>query len=245
MASVELRSPSGLSQGRIRLDDHVFGIKPNVPVMHQVVTAQLAAARSGTQSTKTRAEVSGGGRKPWRQKGSGRARQGSTRAPHWRGGGVALGPKPRTYKQRTPKKMIQLALHSALSDRAASDRVVVVDAWSFDEPKTKDGATVMRDLGLTGQGKVLLVLERDADSAIKSFRNLRDVQLCLSSELNAYDVLCNDWVVFTRSTLPGVTTDTGAEGSSDDVSLTKDQPSTEDAGSGSGRDWDSPLEGDE
>jgi len=250
MATVELRSPAGASQGRIRLDDQVFGIEPNVPVMHQVVTAQLAAARAGTQSTKTRAEVRGGGRKPWRQKGSGRARQGSTRAPHWRGGGVALGPKPRSYRQRTPKKMIQLALHSALSDRAASDRVAVVDAWAFDEPKTKDAAAALRDLGLEGQGKVLVIVDREADNAIKSFRNLPDVHVCLSSELNAYDVLCCDWVLFTRSTLPGVTTDTGEGGAPDEISLSKDAPGTPAAEAEAetttdrARDWDSPLEPD-
>jgi large subunit ribosomal protein L4 len=206
--TVEVRSVTGSSAGTVRLDDAVFGVAPNVAVMHQVVTAQLAAARAGSQSTKTRAEVSGGGRKPWRQKGSGRARQGSTRAPHWRGGGIALGPKPRSYRQRTPKKMVQLALHSALSDRAAAGRVAVVDAWSFEQPKTKEARTVLRSLGLEGQGRVLIVLDRGADDAARSFRNLPDVELILNSELNAYDVLCSDWVVFTRSTLPGVTTAT-------------------------------------
>jgi len=207
MPSVQVRNATGSVVGSIRLDDAVFGVKPNVAVMHQVVTAQLAAARQGTQSTKTRAEVSGGGSKPWRQKGSGRARQGSTRAPHWRGGGVALGPKPRSYRQRTPKKMVQLALYSALSDRAASGRVAVVDGWAFDAPRTKHGMAALRALELEGQGKVLVVLERGAEAAAKSFRNLPDVELLLDAELNAYDILCSDWVVFTRATLPGVTTD--------------------------------------
>ena len=225
MATVDVRSTSGMTVGSLRLDDQVFGIEPNIPVMHQVVTAQLAAARSGTQNTKTRAEVRGGGRKPWRQKGSGRARQGSTRAPHWRGGGVALGPKPRSYKQRTPKKMVQLALNSALSDRAASRRVAVVDAWSFEGPKTKDAVEVLRTLGLEGDGKVLIVVEREADDTIKSFRNIPDVQLLLVSELNAYDVLCNDWVVFTRSTLPGVSTEhAGGSSTAADVSFEVDEP---------------------
>ncbi len=201
MPSVDVRSATGTTVGTIRLDDAVFGVQPNVPVMHQVVTAQLAAARSGTQSTKTRAEVSGGGAKPWRQKGSGRARQGSTRAPHWRGGGVALGPKPRSYRQRTPKKMVQLALHSALSDRAADGKVVVVDNWAFDGPKTKEAKAVLRALGLEGQGRVLVVVERGADAVAKSFRNLPDVHVIVAGELNAYDVLCSDWVVFTRATL--------------------------------------------
>ena len=125
MASITLHDASGASTGTIELDDATFGIEPNVAVMHQVVTAQLAARRAGTQSTKTRAEVSGGGKKPFKQKGTGNARQGSTRSPHFSGGGVALGPKPRKYDQKTPKKMINLALRSALSDRAAEGKVVV------------------------------------------------------------------------------------------------------------------------
>src|SRR3989337_458965 len=134
MASITVKTVTGGDAGTAELDDNVFGIQPNVPVMHQVVTAQLASARSGTQSTKPRAEVRGGGAKPWKQKGTGRARAGSSRSPAWTGGGVALGPKPRSYEQKTPKKMIRLALLSALSDRAAQGRVVVVDAWGFDAP---------------------------------------------------------------------------------------------------------------
>src|SRR4051812_47577938 len=157
MASVEVRTRQGGTVGRtIDLPDAVFGIKPNVPVMHQVVTAQLAAARAGTHSTKTRAEVRGGGKKPWRQKGTGRARQGSTRAPHWSGGGVAMGPKPRDYRQKTPKKMVQLALRSALSDRASEGRIAVVDRWQFDTPSTKKAKAALAGLGIGG--KVLVVL---------------------------------------------------------------------------------------
>ncbi len=200
MASVDIRKPSGEAAGSVDLDPAMFEVIPNVPVMHQVVVAQLAAARSGTQSTQTRSEVSGGGAKPWRQKGSGRARQGSTRAPHWRGGGVALGPKPRSYRQRTPKKMVQLALRSALSDRAAENRVMVVDAWEFGAPSTREAKAALGALGLTG--KVLLVLGPDEEYAAKSFRNLPQVQLLKVSELNAYDILCNDWVVFSQATLP-------------------------------------------
>src|SRR5690349_146865 len=137
MATIDTKNASGAKAGTAELDDAIFGIQPNVPVMHQVVTAQLAAARSGTQSTLTRAEVRGGGAKPWRQKGTGRARAGSTRAPNWSGGGVALGPKPRSYKQKTPKKMVQLALRSALSDRASEGRIAVVEAWDWAAPKTK------------------------------------------------------------------------------------------------------------
>src|SRR5436309_1951109 len=202
MATLPVRTVAGAEAGRtVELNDEIFGIQPNVPVMHQVVTAQLAAARSGTQSTKTRAEVRGGGKKPWRQKGTGRARQGSTRAPHWSGGGVALGPKPRSYKQKTPKKMIQLALRSALSDRASEGKVAVVESWSFSGPKTKDAVAALTALEL--EGKVLVVVSADDDNAYRSFRNLTDVQLILRGELNAYDVLCNDWVVFTEGNLPG------------------------------------------
>lgn len=200
MASVDIRTVAGGSSGSVELPEGVFGIQPHVPVMHQVVTAQLAAKRAGTQSTLTRAEVRGGGKKPWKQKGTGRARQGSTRAPHWAGGGVALGPKPRSYAQKTPKKMIQLALRSALSDRAAEGKVMVVDSWTFDRPSTKAGKAMLGALGL--EGRVLLVLSRDDESAYKSFRNLPEVQVMLSGELNAYDVLCNDWIVFSSATLP-------------------------------------------
>jgi len=185
----------------VSLDPAVFGIKPNVAVMHQVVTAQLADARAGTQSTKTSAEVSGGGAKPWRQKGTGRARQGSNRAPHWAGGGVALGPKPRSYRQKTPKKMVQLALRSALSDRASEDRVLVVDRWDISTPRTKDAKAILESLEVAG--KVLVVLGADDHDAAMSFRNRPDVHIILASELNAYDVLCADWVVFSEATLPG------------------------------------------
>jgi large subunit ribosomal protein L4 len=205
MAAVDVRTVAGDIVRSVELDESYFGIQPNVPVMHQVVTAQLAARRSGTQSTKTRAEVSGGGAKPWRQKGTGNARQGSKRAPHWSGGGVALGPKPRSYKQKTPKKMVQLALRSALSDRATEGKVAVVDSWSFAAPRTKDALAALEALGLTG--KVLLVVGREDETAYKSFRNLQDVQVLLVNELNAYDILCNDWVVFTEATVPKRTLD--------------------------------------
>ena len=201
MASVDVRTRTGGNAGTVDLDDAVFGITPNVAVLHQVVTAQLAAARSGTHSTLTRAEVRGGGKKPWRQKGTGRARQGSTRSPHWVGGGVAMGPKPRSYKQKTPKKMVQLALRSALSDRASEGKVAVVDSWDFSSPKTREAKDALEALGLTG--KVLIVINRDDETAYRSFRNLPDVDVMLDSELNAYDILCNDWVVFTRATVPG------------------------------------------
>jgi large subunit ribosomal protein L4 len=188
-----------------KLNPEIFGVQPNIAVMHQVVTAQLAARRAGSQHTKTRAQVRGGGAKPWRQKGTGRARQGSIRAPHWRGGGVALGPSPRSYAQRTPKKMVRLALCSALSDRAADDKVIVIDSWGIDEPKTKDALAALDTLKL--QGKLLLVLGDEDDAVWKSFRNLGDTVHCLyTRELNAYDVLVSDYVVFTNATLPGVDT---------------------------------------
>ena len=203
MTSVAMKSAAGAETGSVELADEVFGIQPNVPVMHQVVTAQLAKRRAGTQSTKTRAEVRGGGKKPYRQKGTGNARQGSTRAPHFSGGGVALGPKPRKYDQRTPKKMIRLALHSALSDRHAEGKVLVVERWAFDAPKTRDAKAALAALGI--DGKALVVVDREDEDAILSFRNLPEVQLIETSELNAYDVLCNEWIVFTQATLPGAT----------------------------------------
>lgn len=202
MASVKVKTAAGADAGTIELNDEYFGIEPNVPVMHQVVTAQLAARRAGTQSTQTRAEVSGGGAKPWKQKGTGRARAGSTRSPIWIGGGVALGPKPRSYAQKTPKKMIRLALRSALSDRAAEGKVVVVDEWDFAAPSTKGAIEALAALGI--EGRVLLVLDRDDVTAWKSFRNLGHVHILETAELNTYDVLVSDYVVFSKSTLPDV-----------------------------------------
>jgi large subunit ribosomal protein L4 len=209
----EVKSSAGKTVGEVALAESVFAITPNVPVMHQVVTAQLANRRAGTQSTKTRAEVSGGGKKPFKQKGTGNARQGSTRAPHWSGGGVALGPKPRKYTQRTPKKMIRLALHSALSDRAAAGRVVVVENWGVENPSTKAAIASLAALGLTG--KTLVVLQREDRAAALSFRNLANVQLIETGELNAYDVLVNDWVVFTAETLPTGAAASGGRSSAD------------------------------
>ena len=205
MSRVDVRDQAGKTAGSVELDETVFGIQPNVPVMHQVVTAQLAARRGGTQSTKTRAEVAGGGSKPWRQKGTGRSRQGSTNAPQWRGGGIAMGPKPRSYRQRTPKKMVQLALRSALSDRAADGKVIVLDEWKFDQPSTKEAVAALRTIEV--DGRVLVVLDYEDENAWLSFRNLPKVHCVLRNELNAYDVLVSDWVVFTRDTLPGAQPD--------------------------------------
>ncbi|MEY3802216.1 MAG: ribosomal protein [Actinomycetota bacterium] len=202
MAKIEMKNAAGKKTASIEVADSMFGITPNIPVMHQVVVAQLAHRRSGTQSTKTRAEVRGGGKKPFKQKGTGNARQGSIRAPHFSGGGVALGPKPRKYSQRTPKKMIQLALRSALSDRMSENKVVVVEDWGFAAPSTKAASAAITALGMSG--RVMIVLERKDESAWKSFRNLTDVHVLSTPELNAYDILCNDWIVFTKASLPAM-----------------------------------------
>jgi large subunit ribosomal protein L4 len=201
MTSIAVKNSSGASAGKVDVADELFAVQPNVPVMHQVVKAQLANRRGGTSKTKTRAEVSGTGKKPFNQKGTGGARQGSRRAPHFTGGGVAHGPQPRKYTQRTPRKMVRLALASALSDRNNEGRVVVVDSWNFTAPSTKAAITALSALGTTG--RVLVVVTPHEEIAIKSFRNLVEVQLILVGELNAYDVLCNDWIVFSKDSLPG------------------------------------------
>ena len=199
--TLDLRTQDGGTAGTVTLDDAVFGIEPNMAVLHQVVTAQLAAKRSGSANTKTRAEVKGGGAKPYRQKGTGRARQGSIRAPQFTGGGIVHGPKPRSFRKKVNKKMNRLALCSALSDRAQSERVVVVDQWQFETPKTKDALTALENLDL--EGKVMMVVAASDDATIRSFRNLPSVQLLQAAELNANDVHCSDWLVFTAETLPG------------------------------------------
>lgn len=199
--SVAVRTTSGASSGTVDLDEAMFGVEPNMAVLHQVVNAQLAARRAGTHSTKTRAEVRGGGAKPWKQKGTGRARAGSIRSPIWVGGGVAHGPKPRSYAQRTNKKMIKLALRSALSDRAAEEKIVVIDEWGFEQPSTKSAKAALDAIGV--DGKVLLVVDRADANAVKSFRNLPDVFVLAADQLNAYDVLANDYIVFTKNSLPG------------------------------------------
>lgn len=200
-ATVGVKTQDGADAGTAPLPPEVFAVEPNIAVMHQVVTAQLAARRAGTHSTKSRSEVRGGGAKPWRQKGTGRARAGSRNSPIWRGGGVAHGPKPRDYSQRTPKKMIRIALAGALSDRAAEGNIIVVDEWSFETPNTKDASAALEAVG--AQGKVLVVLDDGDDNAAKSFRNLPQVSCLHCAELNTHDVLDCDVVVFTRATLYG------------------------------------------
>jgi large subunit ribosomal protein L4 len=203
---LDVVSATGTKAGTVDAPDELFGIEPNTAVLHQVVTAQLAHKRAGTHSTKTRAEVAGGGAKPWRQKGTGRARHGSIRSPSWRGGGVAHGPKPRNYAQRTPKKMVRLALQSALSDRASEGFVKVVDTWGIDQPKTKDALAALSALGLRPKDarmpRVLLVLDRADRATWLSFRNLGDrLQIVIPEELNAHDIILSDVVVFSKATL--------------------------------------------
>jgi large subunit ribosomal protein L4 len=183
----------------------VFGLTPNRAVLHQVVTAQLAAIRSGSQSTKTRAEVRGGGAKPFRQKGTGRARQGSSRSPSMSGGGVALGPKPRSYEQRTPKKMIRLALLSALSDMAETERVVVLTDWEIEEPDTRSAAVILQKLRLNGS--VLCVLANDEIDVALSLRNIPEAAITTHAELSAHDVVRADWILFSERTLPSSPSD--------------------------------------
>ncbi|MBT95540.1 MAG: 50S ribosomal protein L4 [Acidimicrobiaceae bacterium] len=200
MNKVDIKKTDGAKSGSIDLDEDIFGIEPNVAVMHQVVNAQLATKRSGTHSTKTRAEVRGGGAKPWKQKGTGRARAGSSRIPHWRGGGIALGPKPRDYSQRTPKKMKRLALRSALSDRASSNSIFVVESWDFEAPNTKAAKIALESIGT--EGKVLIIVDNQDLNTQKSFRNLQDVNILLSDQLNVFDILVSDSIVFTKDNLP-------------------------------------------
>ncbi|HXV72159.1 MAG TPA: 50S ribosomal protein L4 [Acidimicrobiia bacterium] len=204
MADVKapLFKADGAASGDIKLDADVFGIQPNLDVLHQVVTAQLAAARAGTASTKSRGQVRGGGRKPWRQKGLGRARHGSIRSPIWAGGGIAHGPKPRSYAQRTPKKMKRLALCSALSARASEAAIKVVDDIDWAAPKTKQAVTLLK--AMEARGNTLVVLNHLDGSAGKSFRNLPDVRMVEPGHLTAYDVLWSNQVVFTSHTVGSV-----------------------------------------
>ena len=197
MTTLDIRTPEGTTSGSVDLPGSVFDVQVNVPLIHQVVVAQLAAARQGTHSTKTRGEVRGGGRKPYRQKGTGRARQGSTRSPQFVGGGVSHGPQPRDYSQRTPKKMKAAALRGALSDRARGDRIHVLTALVLGEtPSTKLARTAVANL--VEARKALVVLVRGDELGQLSVRNLDGVHVLTVDQLNTYDVLVNDDVVFTR-----------------------------------------------
>jgi large subunit ribosomal protein L4 len=202
---IDVRSPDGKTSGSVELPAELFDVEANIPLMHQVVTAQLAAARQGTHATKTRAMVSGGGRKPYRQKGTGRARQGSTRAPQFKGGGVVHGPQPRDYSQRTPKKMIAAALRGALSDRARNERIhAVTELVAGQIPSTKSAKTFLGSLTDRTPGnnkKVLVVIGRSDEVGVRSVRNLPGVHVISPDQLNTYDVLKADDVVFSVEAL--------------------------------------------
>jgi large subunit ribosomal protein L4 len=200
MTSVEIRKPEGGTDGSVELPADVFDVTENKPLMHQVVVAQLAAARQGTHKAKSRGEVRGGGRKPYRQKGTGRARQGSTRAPQFAGGGVVHGPVPRDYAQKTPKKMKQAALRGALSDRARNGRVhVLTGIVSGETPSTKTARTAIA--ALSERPRVLVVVGREDEVGWRSLRNLPTVHVIAPDQLNTYDVLVNDDVIFTAEAL--------------------------------------------
>jgi large subunit ribosomal protein L4 len=198
---VDIRTPDGTTAGTAELPDEIFDVTANIPLMHQVVVAQLAAARQGTHSTKTRGDVRGGGSKPYRQKGTGRARQGSIRAPQFTGGGIVHGPTPRDYTQRTPKKMKAAALRGALSDRAREGQVHVISGLvAGDTPSTKTARTILDNL-TGGSAKVLVVIDRADEVSQLSVRNLPSVHVLSPDQLNTYDVLANDAVVFTADAL--------------------------------------------
>jgi large subunit ribosomal protein L4 len=196
---VSLLNVEGKKVGDVELIDELFGIEPNAHAMHQVVRMQRAAARSGTANTKTRSEVRGGGRKPWRQKGTGRARAGSIRAPHWKGGGTVFGPKPRDFSFKVPRKVRRLAFRSALSQAAKSDRVKVLEDFTLEVPSTQTGAEILGKLSL--DGKVMLIVEPDDVNVEKSFRNISTVETFLPGELNTYDLLRFDSLLFLRGAL--------------------------------------------
>lgn len=195
--ALDVVKADGKKAGSVELPAALFDVKTNIPLIHQVVVAQRAAARQGTHSTKRRGEVSGAGRKPFKQKGTGNARQGSIRAPHMTGGGIVHGPKPRDYAQRTPKKMIAAALLGALSDRARGERLHIVESFGIEgAPSTKAASAVLNGLGATKN--VLVVIDRDDDLSILSIRNLPFAHLLTFDQLNAYDVLVSDDIVFTK-----------------------------------------------
>jgi len=200
MATIDVLTPAGATAGSVELPAEVFDVQVNVPLIHQVVVAQLAAARQGTHDTKTRGEVAGGGKKPYKQKGTGRARQGSIRAPQFTGGGVVHGPTPRDYAQRTPKKMKAAALRGVLSDRAREGRIHVFESLVTGEtPSTKQALAALGDIAASG--RVLIVLDRAEDTAWRSVRNLASVHVLAADQLNTYDVVVADQVVFTKAAL--------------------------------------------
>ena len=200
MSTIDVYTPEGTTSGTVDLPEALFDVTANIPLIHQVVVAQLAAARQGTHATKTRGDVRGGGKKPYRQKGTGRARQGSTRAPQFKGGGVVHGPQPRDYSQRTPKKMIAAALRSALSDRARNERIhAITELVEGQTPSTKSAKTFLSTL--TENKKVLVVIGRSDVVGTKSVRNLPGVHVISADQLNTYDVLNADDVIFSVEAL--------------------------------------------
>ena len=207
MTAIPVITPSGPGEQTVELPEEIFSVKVNVPLIHQVVVAQQAAARQGTHATKTRGQVRGGGKKPYRQKGTGRARQGSLRAPQYAGGGTSHGPVPRSYVQRTPKKMKAAALRGALSDRLSHGRVRVVSAFvEGDAPRTRDAVAVLTGaIGSLGR-PVLVVAHRDDEITWKSLRNVAGVHVLAEDQLNTYDVLASDHVVFTEQALAAFVT---------------------------------------
>jgi len=200
VTSVNIQSPTGATGDSVELPEKIFAAQVNVPLIHQVVVAQRAAARQGTHATKTRGMVRGGGKKPYRQKGTGRARQGSTRAPQFAGGGVVHGPQPRSYAQKTPKKMKAAALRGALSDRAANERIFVVTHFvEGDVPSTKTAVAVLDTVTEGATRNILVVATADDEVTWKSLRNVPAVHLLAEDQLNTYDVLDSDYVVFTQA----------------------------------------------
>jgi large subunit ribosomal protein L4 len=205
MASIDVVDAAGKKTATQQLPPEIFEAKVSVPLMHQVVVAGLAGLRSGTHSTKTRGEVAGGGRKPWRQKGTGRARQGSIRSPQWTGGGVAHGPTPRDHSMRINKKMRRGALRSALTDALKSGKLAIVEDLDWDEPKTKQAASLLTSLELAGRVLVVLPVPTDRRAVEKSFRNMPSVKVAYANGLGTYDVLLADRVLFTVGALEGLT----------------------------------------
>ena len=199
MATVKLTDTKGKELGTTKVSDKVFAVNPNIHVMHQVVRAQQASARQGTHDTKTRGMVSGGGRKPFRQKGTGRARQGSIRSPHYRGGGVVFGPHPRSYEIKMNRKEVKLAMCSALSAKLAEDVLIVIDDLEFEKPSTKEAVAVLKELGV--EGRVTIVLPDNNINAFLSFRNIPRVRVIAVSESNTRDFLDNSTLIFTSASL--------------------------------------------
>ena len=199
MATIDIKTAEGKKASTAELADSVFGIEPNVPVMHQVVRMQRASWRAGTHQTKTRGMVSGGGKKPFRQKGTGRARQGTIRAPHWRGGGVVFGPHPRSYAFKVNKKEIKLAIRSALSAKLADGQLIVVDELKFDEPRTKDAVAILKALEV--EGRCTVVVDDDNVNAFLSFRNIPTVDIVPSGYENVYELLDNKFLIFEEEAL--------------------------------------------